>query len=373
MSTARTYLGALAILTVVAALAGNTAWPARTHADGSMPAQNVAREFPISRPGSSAQIPAISGQLVVWWRWHSGGGYSRGDIYGKDLTTGRMFSVTTRGTVLSAPAISGHLVLWQDCRSCTVTRDAMGYVTFHNAKIYGKDISTGREFLVATPVTQHPAPAISGSIVIWQDRLNGRNGIRGKDLRTGRQFFIASHRAGQQYSALSAISGQLVVWVDGRQSGDSLYGQDLRTGHEFPIALSSQTHGHVQDPKIGGHIVIWTDWNWNQAQQPASIEVLDVVSGRRFHVTTILYGHFNPQQGPATALSGHSIVWEQAGNLSSRTPNFDIYGKDLLTGQTFQVATDVHDQKEPAISGTTVVWQDFRNGTPSVYGTTLGS
>ena len=157
MSTVRTYLGALAILPVVAALAGNAAWPARTRAAGSIHTETVARAFPISRPGANASSPAISGKLVVWWRWRSGGGYSRGDIDGKDLATGRMFSVTTKGTaVISAPAISGHIVVWQDCRSCTVSRDAMGYVTFHNAKIYGKDISTGREFLVATPATQHP-------------------------------------------------------------------------------------------------------------------------------------------------------------------------------------------------------------------------
>jgi beta propeller repeat protein len=67
------------------------------------------------------------------------------------------------------------------------------------------------------------------------------------------------------------------------------------------------------------------------------------------------------------------VVWEQAGNLSSRTPNFDIYGKDLFTGQTFQITRDFHDQKEPAISGKTVVWQDFRHGRPSIYGASLGS
>jgi beta propeller repeat protein len=372
MFTARTYLGAVAILTVVAALAGNAAWPARTHAAGSMHTETVVREFPISRPGAYASSPALSGKLVVWWQWRSMG-YSRGDIYGKDLATGRMFAVTTKGTVISAPAISGHIVVWQDCRSCTVTRDAMGYVIFHNTKIYGKDISTGREFLVASPATQHPSPVISGSIVIWQDRLNGRNGIRGQDLRTGRPFFIASHRPGPQYSALSAISGPLVVWVDGGAGGESIYAHDLRTGREFPVVVSKQTHGHVQDPKISGHLVIWTDWNWNQARQPAYIEALDVGRGRRFHVTTLQYGHFNPQQGPATALSGHIVVWEQAGNLSSRTPNFDIDGKDLLTGQTFQITRDPHEQKEPAISGKTVVWQDFRHGTPSIYGATLGS
>lgn len=246
----------------------------------------------------------------------------------------------------------------------------MGYVTFHNAKIYGKDISTGREFLVATPAPQHPRPAISGSIVIWQDRLNGRNGIRGKDLRTGRQFFIASHRPGQQYDTLSAISGPLVVWVDGRQGGESIYGQDLRTGREFPIVLSRQTHGHVIDPKISGHVVLWTDWNWKEARQPAYIEALDVGSGRRFHVTTLQYGHYNPQQGPATAISDHIVVWEQSARVWSRT---QIDGKDLLTGQTFQISQDPHEQREPAISGTTVVWQDFRHGPPSIYGATLSS
>jgi beta propeller repeat protein len=126
----------------------------------------------------------------------------------------------------------------------------------------------------------------------------------------------------------------------------------------------------VQDPKISGQIVLWTDWNWNQARQPASIEALDVRNGRRFPVAALPYGHFNPQQGPATALSGHMVVWEQSARVWSRT---QIDGTDLLTGQTFQISPDPHEQREPAISGTTVVWQDFRQGTPTVYGTTLVS
>src|SRR5437868_8189115 len=114
MSTARTCLGALAILTVVAALAGNTAWPARARTAGSMRAPIVARAFPISRPGASAQTPAISGTLVVWWRWRSGGGYSRGDIEGQDLATGRQFFIASHraGQQYSAlSAISGQLVV----------------------------------------------------------------------------------------------------------------------------------------------------------------------------------------------------------------------------------------------------------------------
>ncbi len=325
----------------------------------------VLREFPVSAR-NNAWSPAISGRFVVWERLQPGDG-PRNDIVGKNLMTSRTFIVTA-GTVATSPVISGRLVVWDDCRYCNVTKDAMGYDIIHNVKIYGKDLVTGHEFLIASPMDTAPSPAISGQIVVWQDICKGQPCIYGKNVATGREFVISRHRAARSQVA---ISGPTVIWMDNRNGVVGIYGKNLSTGHTFLIVPSKGDGANLRDPKISGHIAMWTDWNVDQADQPACIYARDLSTGHMFHVTTIPYGHFNPQLGPSTALDGHLVVWDEVAHLSSRAPNYDIYGKNLLAGPTFRITHDIHNQQAPAISGATVVWEDSRHGGQYIYGAVL--
>lgn len=63
------------------------------------------------------------------------------------------------------------------------------------------------------------------------------------------------------------------------------------------------------------------------------------------------------------SISGSIVVWEDY-----RNGNADIYGKDLSTGQEFPVCTSLGNQENPDISGTVVVWEDHRDGAGDVYG-----
>ena len=349
------------LLTVVTTVVAS----ASAHARRLLQQPVVSREFSVSAR-DNAWSPAISGKFVVWEHLQPGGRL-RNDIVGKDLMTGRTFIVAA-GTVANSPVISGRLVVWDDCRYCKVTRDAMGYYIIHNVKIYGKDLVTGREFLIASPADATPSPAISGQIVVWQDICKGQPCIYGKNVATGREFVISRHRAAPSQVA---ISGRIVIWMDNRNGVVGIYGKNLSTGQTFLIVPSKEVGANLRDPKISGHIVLWTDWDVDRADQPACIYARDLSTGHEFHVATIPYGHFNPQLGPSTALDGNLVVWDEVAHLSSRAPNYDIYGKNLLAGPSFRITQDIHNQQAPAISGTTVVWEDSRRGGQYIYGAVL--
>ena len=342
--------------------------PGAVQAKGA-PARVVITDFPITGAGARGLFrtnPAISGSLVVWWRWRNNGGITRGDIEGRNLATGHMFSVTTRGTVVSPPLISGTTVVWEDCRSCTVTTGGMGYLTLHHIKIFGRNLATGREFLVAGTQSARPDPALSGRFVVWHDVRQGRAGVYAKDLATGRAFPLTHPRCGQ---GTPSIGDSVAVWLDRR--GGLLCGKNLITGHGFSVAVSTNELRFARDVKLDDHLVIWTEWNINQPHQAATIVAVDLTSGREYRVTAIPYGHFNPQFGPATALSGHVVVWEASPSAPFTNENGDIYVANLLNGRTVNITHDPHDQLAPAISGPTVVWQDLRRGYWDIYGAVL--
>jgi beta propeller repeat protein len=70
------------------------------------------------------------------------------------------------------------------------------------------------------------------------------------------------------------------------------------------------------------------------------------------------------QQGPR--VDGAVAVWEEF-----RDGTWDVFARNLATGQTFPVYQGPGDQRHPTLSGNLVVWQDNRNGTWDIYGARL--
>ena len=71
------------------------------------------------------------------------------------------------------------------------------------------------------------------------------------------------------------------------------------------------------------------------------------------------------------AISGSTVVWADTRN-GHRT---DIYGYDLASHTEFPVCTAAGDQKDPAVAGHVVVWADHRHGTDGwdIYGYDLAT
>ncbi|MBA2442069.1 MAG: hypothetical protein H0V53_06640 [Rubrobacter sp.] len=197
------------------------------------------QEFLVASGPGDQRKPAINGNTVVWEDNRSGSGW---EIYSYDLSSRQESPVATGAGNKTNVSVGDKFVVWQDDRD-------------GSPDIYAKNLETGEEIRVTTNASSE-APAVSGSIVVWQQADAGNFNIFGrdllaKDLETGKEFQITSHTSDQ---VAPSISGKLVVWQDGRNGNSDVYGKDLETGQEFQIAVGSKRQ---ESPKINGETVVW--------------------------------------------------------------------------------------------------------------------
>jgi TolB protein len=284
--------------------------------------------FPVAATALNDELsPAISGTVVVWQDERA----SRSEIFGRDLSGGEEFPVATGPGARGLPAISGDVVVWSEEQA-------------RNRDIYAYDISENR----TVRITSHPAeqrrPAVSGDIVVWEDRQAGNWDIFGYDLDDGRRFRITSNRADQRDPA---VSGGFVVWTDHRNGEADVYGRDLSGGEEFQVTTAA---GWQDMPAIDGRTVVWRD-----GRNGGETNIRGRYLGRS--------GEFAVASGPsdqwAPAVSGRVVVW--ADNRNNRA---GVYGRDLSTGEAFVVADGGGWQEAPAISGRTAVWESQSGADP---------
>lgn len=325
----------------------------------TLSAGHVARIFAIATTAHAPRSVAISGPVVVWLvqQNNPGNRIPHGDIYGKNILTGRQVAVKAGGTAFGSVAISGSMVVWEDCRHCVAAAGLPGY---RNPVLYGRDLRTGHEYQLSRTGAEPADPAISGSLVVWMD--DGR--IEGKDLSTGRLLRVTNH-GGQQIAP--SISGHTVVWQDSRNGAWDIYGEDLRSGRHFVVARHTGATDNLQTPATNGQVVVWTDW---YADGSIGIDGKNLTTGRSFHAATIPAGQYNPQFGPALAISGHFIVWEGPG-LSTVGLATSIDAEDLTTSATFQVGRASSGLQVPAMSGDIVIWQEPGRETSAITGAVL--
>jgi TolB protein len=131
----------------------------------------------------------------------------------------REISICTESGTQLQPAISGSIVVWQDNRR-------------GNFDIYGYDLSTRRHHVICAAPGDQVRPVISGNIVVWEDKRNGNLDIYGYDLSKRRTFEICTESEDQWEIA---ISGNIVVWTDKRNGNWDIYGYDLYKEKEFAI------------------------------------------------------------------------------------------------------------------------------------------
>lgn len=292
--------------------------------------------FPICTDAAYQGSPRISGNNVVWVDYRAGN-----DIYGYDLSSGTEFLIGGspdgggNGNIL---AISGNTVVWGDNRS-------KGGVQSYD--VFGYDLSTSTEFPVVTASSTQLMVDVDNDTVAWSHYLNSNVGydIYGKTLSTGVEFPITTQVGSTQ--AYPTISGEIVVWQDWRNANGitserDLYGLNLNTGVEFEL---STANGGQYNQNISGEIVVWEDTRNGYSE----IYGYDLSSSSEFLIST---------NGIFPDVDGDVIAWIYGDS---------IWGKNLLTGSEFEIATGYAGSSELSISGNTVVWES--NG--DIYGATI--
>jgi len=206
-----------------------------------------------------ANMPFIDGSMVVF---SSGINRTGEDAKLSWITDIRCFEIngigsamdvaagkTKGGTkVLSCPAVSGSVVVWQENRDGTKGGLSDWF-------IYRRDLNADADpvRVAGSPGSKVSNPAISGSMIVWQDNRNGDWDIYGYDIKSGKERVIYMGTGDQ---ANPKIHGSVVVWQDNRSGNWDIYGTDLTAGKVFPVFVGP---ANQTQPAIFGDVVVWTD------------------------------------------------------------------------------------------------------------------
>jgi len=227
----------------------------------------------------------------------------------------------------------------------------------------------------------HYTPAISGSKIAFarEDSQTGSWTIGCTDLETGREDTLQS----QMTSAMPEMDGDLVVWVAGsgryyQPMCTGIVAGDLAAGKVYTLRASSSTDSYGY-PAISGRKAVWLHHrgvNTSNTQQyvdtPYDICGADLTDPARpvhftiaeqaGHGTPYPYDNYYRNYEEPIDICGNLVVWQADG---------DIYGADISDLEhikVFPICTDPEDQRDPSISGHTVVWTDQRNDMGDIYG-----
>jgi len=306
-------------------------------------------EFLVGGGPAGQFAPAAAGVLVVWSEQRETGEVLRGKnlLTGAelDVATGRVDPTAVRDSKL-APAISGSIVVWQNRG---ISADGI-----HRDRIYGRDLTRpdAPPFPIASTWSGQLHPAISGNTVVWADNRRGNWDIFGYDLISRREFVVTTRPGDQLWPA---ISGSIVVWADESDGEWHIYGKDLAAGEEFPISTAP---GNQTAPAISGRLVVWEDTR--AGRNLFDIYGYDLDTRQEFAVVTASEYQIRP------TVAGDLIVWEDY-----RGGERDLWAYDRRTGREFQVTRAAGVQWQPALAGNLLVWSDARFGTFNIFGAWL--
>ncbi len=139
----------------------------------------------------------------------------------------------------------------------------------------------------------------------------------------------------------------VVIWA---RNDKDVEGYNLNIQNYFSVCSESKDQKHSA---IAEDYAVWTDTrNGNY-----DIFAKDLVTGDEISVCTLDSLQVYP------SISGNIIVWQDR-----RSENdYDIYGYDLSTDTEFVICDDPSNQYYPFIFGNKVVWHDTRNGDADIF------
>jgi beta propeller repeat protein len=190
-----------------------------------------------------------------------------------------------------SPRISGTMVVWQE--------RVAGSWDIHATQIDIESLAPGKTWIVCDAAGDQTRPDVDGSVVVWQDKRRGQWDIYTRNLSLGRAKRVTTSPARQ---VAPRIDDRWVVWEDYRNAG---YGADVFARRALQVwsadagwhwtlgAVRTVCHARKdqREPDVGGGFVVWTDWR-EAVQDPeyseppdTDIRGYDITSRERFVIT----------------------------------------------------------------------------------------
>ena len=323
----------LGVVAVLAATAAALLAPAAASA--------APRPFPVCIQMGGQAGPEIAGAMTVWTDNRNG----NLDIYGKNLSTGRNYAVCTNEAQQDNPSVTRHVTSSGKVRYVTVWVDKRNHSGGEATDIYGRDITTGHNFLVARSATIKWYPEIVDDWVIWieADDPSGPYRIKARDLAAGTTYKIATSDVLSTVGIDSRTAGSRTVYTAVYTSGKgNISARNVPDGDPFII---SQRSTFEWMPDISHNRVVW----WESGGR---VMLRDLKTHRRTFV----------HSGSRPRIDGELVTWDGGGHggefVTSYVKGAKIYVRNVVRS-TSVVAIGQKDLTclFPSISGDRVVWE----------------
>ncbi len=235
------------------------------------------------------------------------------------------------GLALDGVVTDGVTLAWLDTRGA----------------IYTRTLADGRETRVLDGPARRSQLALGGGTLVWTER--GPNGValRGLRLGGGEPLTFATG-PGERNSP--AISGTVVVWRAASGTGWQIVGHDLDSRRDIALTANPAARGNVA---IAAQAVVWEEYREGRW----TLVSYDLQERREGPLTTSADDDLAPALGADAAVFVRRRADRTAGSLIVR---------DLRTGQERTITAN-HLVLRPRIAGDLVVWEDWRDGIPSIY------
>jgi beta propeller repeat protein len=322
----------LLVLTLFAC--GAAASPAGARQDAG---RGATRVFPVCIEMGGQAGPDIAANVVVWTDNRNG----QLDIYGRDLARTTDFAVCRADGSQDNPSVTAYKVSGRTrYRAVWVDKRAHG-----NGDIYGADLATRKEFIVARSAAFKWFPEVCDDWVAWIEATDpaGPYTIKARDLATRTTYKIATSTVLSSLGLSSrTVAGAVVHTAVYASSGGDISGRDLPDGAPFSV---SQATAFEWSPDISGDRVVW----WQEGEK---VQLRNIRTGVQTRVGT----------GSRPRVDGELVVWDGGGHGGEFVVEYKagaaIYVRNVAHSKSVQKIT----QKDlsclfPAVSGTTTVWE----------------
>ncbi|MDY9927697.1 PKD domain-containing protein [Methanosarcina sp.] len=275
------------------------------------------------------------------------------------------------------PAIYDNKIIWLD--------------KYFDGSIYVRDLFTGEEKQIAID-PWYSSPIIYDDKIVWE---SGGQNIYLYNISTDNKTLLSIpdlENQGAKYSL--AIYCDKILWVDWSDGNEDIYMYDLSTCNKTRITTNRST----KNPAIYDDKIVWQDYRYGWKY--GDIYIYNLSTSTETQVTTnrsasnpkvyndrIVYMENNNiylynlstsmetqisfngslEDHPAIysnrnlAIYGDRIVWQD-----HRNGNWDIYMYDLSINKETQITTS-GSASCPAIYGDRIMWEDYRNDRENMY------
>jgi beta propeller repeat protein len=189
------------------------------------------------------------------------------------------------------PRISGTMVVWEE--------RVAGSWDIRAAQIDMDTLAPDRTWIVCDAAGDQKSPDADGSVVVWQDKRSGQWDVYIRSLSLGNAKRLTTSPKKQVHPR---IYDRWVVWEDYRNAG---YGADVYA-RRAPQVWSAEAGWHWElgavrqvcharknqlQPDVGGGFVVWTDWRnagplVDDDPPDTDIRGYEISSRDRFRITT---------------------------------------------------------------------------------------